>query len=364
MLRLAEILLEPRPAPAWAQLRQLGVEEAVGVLPAWVRRLARACARAALGVRPARALPPSGRGCRLPPHRDRGQPADGPASARASRAGGGARDGSRAAPDDGQARDRSALLQLDGRRPVVANVRCDPRPGRRRGDRVRRGGVGGRPACAGRPGRGGAAVGDAWPGSSSAPFPLPRRRACVSLSTRTTRPCRRVRGIGRIIRSLDAYDRVFDLQPSPANGMTMCQGNVALMTDDLPAAIRRFGAAGRIHFVHFRDVRGTPDRFVETFVDEGPTDMAACIRAYLDAGVDAPLAHRSLPVAVRGHDARAGLPDPGSPPRRRLRPGPACGLPGLTTEPPRPLGSTPIPPGTRVLCSRVGAWRRGRCPHS
>ena len=33
MLRLAEILLEPRPAPTWAQLRQLGVEEATGVLP-------------------------------------------------------------------------------------------------------------------------------------------------------------------------------------------------------------------------------------------------------------------------------------------------------------------------------------------
>jgi hypothetical protein len=33
MLRLAEILLEPRPDATWAQLRQIGVEEAVGVLP-------------------------------------------------------------------------------------------------------------------------------------------------------------------------------------------------------------------------------------------------------------------------------------------------------------------------------------------
>src|SRR5436190_14037315 len=33
MLRLAEILLEPRRTEAWAQLRQLGIEEAVGVLP-------------------------------------------------------------------------------------------------------------------------------------------------------------------------------------------------------------------------------------------------------------------------------------------------------------------------------------------
>ena len=33
MLRLAEILLEPRFDPTWAQLRQIGVDEAVGVLP-------------------------------------------------------------------------------------------------------------------------------------------------------------------------------------------------------------------------------------------------------------------------------------------------------------------------------------------
>jgi mannonate dehydratase len=102
-------------------------------------------------------------------------------------------------------------------------------------------------------------------------------------------PLSPLRGIGRIIRSLDAYDRVFELHPSPVNGMTLCQGNVALMTDDLPTAIRRFGAQGRIHFVHFRDVRGTPERFVETFVDDGPTDMAACVRAYVESGVEAPL---------------------------------------------------------------------------
>jgi mannonate dehydratase len=33
VVRLAEILLEPRPTPQWARLRQIGVEEAVGVLP-------------------------------------------------------------------------------------------------------------------------------------------------------------------------------------------------------------------------------------------------------------------------------------------------------------------------------------------
>ena len=133
-------------------------------------------------------------------------------------------------------------------------------------------------------------------------------------------PLSPLRGIGRIIRSLDAYDRVFELQPSPANGMTFCQGNVTLMTDDLPAAIRRFGEAGRIHFVHFRDVRGTPERFVETFVDDGPTDMAACIRAYVDAGSTP----RSAPTTRRRSRATAGScrairPSPGSTPSATCR---------------------------------------------
>lgn len=102
-------------------------------------------------------------------------------------------------------------------------------------------------------------------------------------------PLSPIRGVGRIMRSVEAFQRVLDLVPSEANGITLCQGNFTLMTDDLPAAIRRFGSEGRIHFVHFRDVRGTPERFVETFVDDGPTDMAACIRAYRESGVNAPL---------------------------------------------------------------------------
>ena len=66
--------------------------------------------------------------------------------------------------------------------------------------------------------------------------------------------------------------------------MTMCQGNVALITDDLPAAIRRFGTVGRIHFVHFRDVGGRPSGSSRHSSTAGPTDMAACIRAYLGVG--------------------------------------------------------------------------------
>jgi len=105
-----------------------------------------------------------------------------------------------------------------------------------------------------------------------------------------------IRGIGRIMRSVEAFQRAIDLVPSEANGITLCQGNFALMTDDLPSAIRQFGEQERIHFVHFRDVRGTADSFVETFHEEGQTDMLACIRAYLEVGYDGMLRTDHVPL--------------------------------------------------------------------
>jgi mannonate dehydratase len=99
-------------------------------------------------------------------------------------------------------------------------------------------------------------------------------------------PLSPIRGVARIIRSVDAYQRAVDLVPSPANGICLCQGNFTLMTNDLPAVIRNFGKQKKIFFVHFRDVRGTPEKYVETFHDEGKTDMLECMRAYRDIGFD------------------------------------------------------------------------------
>lgn len=99
-------------------------------------------------------------------------------------------------------------------------------------------------------------------------------------------PLSPIRGLGRIMRSVENYQRLIDLHSSPVNGITLCQGNFTLMTDDLPSVIRHFGQQQKIFFVHFRDVRGTVEKFVETFHDEGKTDMLACMEAYRDIGYD------------------------------------------------------------------------------
>lgn len=102
-------------------------------------------------------------------------------------------------------------------------------------------------------------------------------------------PVAEIRGVPRIMNSLDSFRRLLDSNGSSSNGMTLCQGNFALLTDDLPMMIREFGRADRIKFVHFRDVRGTPEHFYETFHDDGPTDMYACMVAYEEVGFDGPM---------------------------------------------------------------------------
>jgi len=109
-------------------------------------------------------------------------------------------------------------------------------------------------------------------------------------------PLSPIRGLGRIMRSIENYQRLIDVFPSPINGITLCQGNFTLMTDDLPAVIRHFGRQNKIFFVHFRDVRGTPEKFVETFHDDGQTDMLACIQAYCDIGFEGVLRPDHVPT--------------------------------------------------------------------
>jgi len=119
-------------------------------------------------------------------------------------------------------------------------------------------------------------------------------------------PLSPIRGVGRIMRSVENFQRLLDLVPSPANGITLCQGNFTLMTADLPSVIREFGRQGKIFFVHFRDVRGTPERFEETWLDAGQTDLLACMQAYRDIGFQGVLRPDHVPTVAGDSNADAG----------------------------------------------------------
>jgi mannonate dehydratase len=93
-----------------------------------------------------------------------------------------------------------------------------------------------------------------------------------------------IRGISRIMTTVDNFKKMVDLYPSPNNGITMCQGNFSLMGADIPTVVRYFGERKLIHFVHFRNVRGGKFKFEETFHDEGQIDMYAAMKSYYDIG--------------------------------------------------------------------------------
>jgi len=119
-------------------------------------------------------------------------------------------------------------------------------------------------------------------------------------------PLSPLRGVGRIMRSEENFQRLLDLAPSPMNGITLCQGNFTLMTDDLPGVIRDFGRQGKIFFVHFRDVRGRPEKFEETWHDAGQTDMLACMKAYRAIGLEGVLRPDHVPTVEGDNNENAG----------------------------------------------------------
>ena len=107
-----------------------------------------------------------------------------------------------------------------------------------------------------------------------------------------------IHGTARIMTSPEAYERLLDIYPSKYNGVCLAQGNFAAMGAEIPASIHRFGE--HIHFVHFRDIRGTAENFHETWHDNGQTDMFAAMQAYQDIGFEGPIRPDHFPTVTAG----------------------------------------------------------------
>lgn len=120
-----------------------------------------------------------------------------------------------------------------------------------------------------------------------------------------------IQGISRIMNTVENFDRMLKLVPSRYSGLTMCQGNFSLMGADIPALIRRWGAAGKINFVHFRNVQDLSGvlpstKFTETFHDEGQIDMYAAMKAYHDIGFKGTIRPDHVPTMFGEENTRPG----------------------------------------------------------
>ena len=119
-------------------------------------------------------------------------------------------------------------------------------------------------------------------------------------------PLSPLRGIGRILTSADAFRRVMKIVPSPVNGIAFCQANFQFMGEDIKSLVREFSGQGKLFFVHLRDVTGTREHFLETFHDNGPTDMPAMLKLYHEVGFRGPIRPDHAPTLAAESNERPG----------------------------------------------------------
>ncbi|NLG82604.1 MAG: mannonate dehydratase [Bacilli bacterium] len=95
-------------------------------------------------------------------------------------------------------------------------------------------------------------------------------------------------GLPRIITNEENIERLLKIVDSPYNGITMCSGSLGCASfNDYVKMVRKFGAMGRIHFAHLRNVKllGN-DSFMETahYSACGSLDMVEILKAYYEVG--------------------------------------------------------------------------------
>ncbi len=101
-------------------------------------------------------------------------------------------------------------------------------------------------------------------------------------------------GLERIMDRQESFDRLLAISPSPANAITFCIGCFAEMGADIVALIERY--RDRIPYVHVRDISGTGTDFIETFPDDGQTDLIAVFRKLHEIGFDGYLRSDHAPL--------------------------------------------------------------------
>lgn len=116
-------------------------------------------------------------------------------------------------------------------------------------------------------------------------------------------PVPELAGVPRcIFGNFAGYERALKIANSPNIGVCLCCGTWMEggdhMGKDVVQAVRAFGRMGKLWKIHFRNVTGPIPNFVETYVDDGYTDMKKVMRALVDVDFRGILIADHVPAMV------------------------------------------------------------------
>ena len=119
------------------------------------------------------------------------------------------------------------------------------------------------------------------------------------------------KGVDRVLGTVAGLKKLVSIQESPYHGLNLCLGTTAEMLQDpareLPAVVRDFGERNKIFNIHFRNIRGKRDDFMEVWQDEGDLNMIELAHVLWEVDYPYMLMPDHMPRHPDDQDGRQGF---------------------------------------------------------
>ncbi len=121
-------------------------------------------------------------------------------------------------------------------------------------------------------------------------------------------PTPTLRGQPRLVYQPRLYQKLIDLNPSPANALEFCLGTLQEMTEgNIYETVEQYAKQGRIGYIHCRNITGKVPHYQETFLDDGAVDMVRVLQILKECNFDGVLIPDHTPQVTCAAPWHAGM---------------------------------------------------------